>query len=190
MDDQYKSHIDSLVSNDHRISVGRFTYGNPSLKVWGENESVSIGAFCSIADDVVIFGGGEHRKDWITTFPLRIAFGDALAGLDGHPTSKGPTCIGNDVWIGHGACVLSGVTIGDGAIIGARAVVAHDVLPYTIVGGNPAKILKRRFTDRQITALLAIRWWDWPVEEIHARQHLLCSDNIDAFIEAFIAKAY
>ncbi len=112
MEGKYKSQIDSLVSGDQRISVGRFTYGNPALKVWGEGESLSIGAFCSIADDVVIFGGGEHRSDWITTFPLRIAFGDALAGSDGHPASKGPTCIGNDVWIGHGACVLSGVTIG------------------------------------------------------------------------------
>jgi acetyltransferase-like isoleucine patch superfamily enzyme len=185
MNDTRKIYIDPLVSSDHRISIGRFTYGNPSLKVWGESESLSIGAFCSIADDVVIFGGGEHRSDWVTTFPLRIAFGDELAGLDGHPASKGPTLIGNDVWIGHGACVLSGVTVGHGAIIGARSVVARDVAPYTIVGGNPARILRRRFTDSQIASLLAIRWWDWSVDEIHARQHLLCNDQIDAFIEAF-----
>lgn len=189
MEDQYRSHIDLLVSDDHRISIGRFTYGKPLLKVWGENDLISIGAFCSIADDVVIFGGGEHRSDWITTYPLRIVFGDALAGQDGHPASKGPTCIGNDVWIGHGACVLSGVTVGDGAIIGAGAVVTRDVLAYAIVAGNPARILKKRFSDRQITGLLTIRWWNWPLEKIHSQQHLLCSGNIDGFIEAFISES-
>jgi chloramphenicol O-acetyltransferase type B len=185
MDLQPESQIALLESDDHRISIGRFTYGNPSLKVWGEYESIVIGAFCSIADDVDILGGGEHRSDWVTTFPLRIAFGDPRAGLDGHPASKGPTRIGNDVWIGHGACVLSGVTVGDGAVIGARAVVTRDVSPYTIVGGNPARVLKARFSDKQILQLLAIQWWEWPLEKIRDSQDLLCSAYIDSFIEAY-----
>ncbi|CAE6831016.1 CatB-related O-acetyltransferase [Xanthomonas arboricola pv. corylina] len=185
MTDAYTSRIAPLLSDDSRISVGRFTYGTPSFKVWSKDESISIGAFCSIADGVLIFGGGEHRSDWVTTFPLRIAFGDPLAGHDGHPASKGPTRIGNDVWIGHGATVLSGVTVGDGAIIGAQAVVARDVPPYAVVGGNPAKVVRHRFSPDQIRHLLAIRWWDWPIEEIHARQHLLCHEDIDGFIAAF-----
>lgn len=185
MSDAYESRIAPLRSDDPRISVGRFTYGNPALKVWADDESIAIGAFCSIADDVVIFGGGEHRSEWVTTFPLRIAFGDPLAGRDGHPANKGPTRIGNDVWLGHGATVLSGVSIGDGAIIGARAVVAKDVPPYAVVAGNPGTVVRKRFSDRQIEALLAIRWWEWPIEQIHARQHLLCRDDIDAFIAQF-----
>lgn len=185
MNDTYQSRIALLSSDDPRISVGRFTYGNPALKVWAEDESIAIGAFCSIADEVVIFGGGEHRSDWVTTFPLRIAFGDPLAKRDGLPASKGPTRIGNDVWLGHGAMVMSGVSIGDGAIVGAGAVVARDVPPYAIVAGNPAKVVRKRFSEEQIEALLAIRWWDWPIEKIHACQHLLCKDDVGAFIAQF-----
>lgn len=182
---QYESRIAALHSDDPRISVGRFTYGNPQLKVWSEDESISIGAFCSIAEDVVIFGGGEHRSEWVTTFPLRIAFGDPLAGKDGHPANKGATRIGNDVWIGHGATILSGVTVGDGAIIGARAVVTRDVAPYAVVTGNPARQVKMRFSPEQVEALLRIRWWDWPIEDIHARQAELCGGSVDTFVARF-----
>jgi len=178
----YESRIAPLLSSDPRITVGRFTYGNPTFKVWSEDELVSIGAFCSIAEEVVIFGGGEHRSDWVTTFPLRIAFGDPLAGLDGHPANKGPTRIGNDVWIAYGATILSGVQIGDGAIIGARAVVTRDVPPYGVVAGNPARVVRKRFGDAQIERLLALRWWDWPIEQIHARQGELCHPDVDAFL--------
>lgn len=182
---EHESRIVPLVSNDPRVEIGRFTYGNPQFKMWSEGESVSIGAFCSIADDVVIFGGGEHRSEWVTTFPLRIAFGDPLAGHDGHPASKGPTVIGNDVWIGYGATILSGVTIGDGAIVGARAVVTRDVAPYAIVTGNPAQQVKMRFSPEQIDALLRIHWWEWRIEDIYARQAELCGGSVDAFIQQF-----
>lgn len=182
---QYESRIAPLASADPRIRVGRFTYGNPQFKVWSENESICIGAFCSIADEVVIFGGGEHRPDWVTTFPLRIAFGDPLAGCDGHPATKGPTRIGNDVWIAHGATILSGVSVGDGAIIGARAVVTRDVAPYAVVAGNPARQIKSRFTVEQVDALVRIRWWDWPIEKIYERQSVLCGGSVDEFIACF-----
>lgn len=181
----YESQIAPLLSHDPRVQVGRFTYGNPQFKVWSDDESVSIGAFCSIAEEVVIFGGGEHRSEWVSTFPLRIAFGDPLAGRDGHPASKGPTRIGNDVWIGYGATILSGVTIGDGAIIGARAVVARDVAPYSVVTGNPARQVKMRFPSEQVDALLRIRWWDWSIEDIHARQADLCGGSVEAFVQRF-----
>lgn len=181
----YQCQIAELSSSDPRISVGRFTYGSPQFKVWEDDESVTIGAFCSIADEVVLFGGGEHRPEWVTTYPLRIAFGDPLAGKDGHPATKGPTRIGNDVWIGYGATVMSGVTVGDGAIIGARAVVTRDVPPYAIVTGNPARVARYRFSEEVIAALLDIRWWDWPIEKIHANQGALCGGSIDEFVAQF-----
>lgn len=177
-----ESRIAPLLSSDPRITVGRFTYGSPSFKLWREDESVSIGAFCSIAEEVVIFGGGEHRSDWVTTFPLRIAFGDPLAGLDGHPANKGPTRVGNDVWIGYGATILSGVQVGDGAIIGARAVVVRDVPPYGVVAGNPGRVVRKRFSDMQIERLLALKWWDWPIEQIQARQGELCHSDVEGFL--------
>ena len=94
--------------------------------------------------------------------------------------TKGDTVIGNDVWIGMDAVVMPGVTVGDGAIVSARAVVVKDVEPYTIVGGNPAKLVKRRFSDEVTAALLDIRWWDWPIEVIEANLALITGSDIDA----------
>jgi acetyltransferase-like isoleucine patch superfamily enzyme len=176
--------IPELVSDDPRVAVGRFSYGAPRLRVWSDSDRISIGAFCSIADDVVIFGGGEHNTGWVTTYPLRIALGDPLAGADGHPATKGPTRIGNDVWLGHGAIVLSGVTIGDGAVVGAGAVVAADVAPYAIVVGNPARMVRMRFEPGEVARLLALRWWDWPIERIRANVHLLCAPDPGALCDA------
>ncbi len=177
------SRIPELKSPDQRISVGRFTYGAPAFRIWTSDERIEIGAFCSIADDVTIFGGGEHRSDWVSTFPLRIAFGHALAERDGHPASRGPTRIGSDVWIGHGATILSGVSVGDGAIIGACAVVSRDVAPYAVVAGNPARQLRSRFMAEHVRELLALQWWSWPIELIEEFVPLLCDTDIAAFIE-------
>ncbi len=182
--DGIRSRIGQLESTDPRISIGRFTYGGAAFKIWGEAESIDIGSYCSISENVTIFGGGEHNSDWVTTFPLRIAYGDPLAEKDGHPATKGKTTIGNDVWIGYGATILSGVTIHDGAVVGACSLVTKDVLPYAIVGGNPAKLLRYRFTDEQIQELLKIQWWNWPHGQIIKFMNLLCSNNIDRFIEA------
>ena len=178
------SRIPEMVSADPRVSVGRFTYGSPALRLWDASERIAIGSFCSIADGVTIFAGGEHNTHWVTTFPLRIAFGEPLAGQDGHPASKGPTTIGSDVWIGDGATILSGVQVGHGAVIGARAVVTADVPPYHIVAGNPARLVRPRFTADQIDALLSIAWWEWPLERIRSASGLLSSPGIDAFIDS------
>lgn len=179
-----ESRIAPLIATDPRVAVGRFTYGSPQFMLWDDKERIRIGAFCSIASDVVIFGGGEHRLDWVTTFPLRIALGDPKGGQDGHPATKGETKIGNDVWIGFGATIMSGVEIGDGAVIGARSVVSKDVCPYSVVVGNPARSVKRRFTDDQIAALLEIRWWDWSLDKITSCRDQLCSPDLQAFIAA------
>src|SRR5689334_2405916 len=156
------------------FEIGAFTYGVPEIRWWGEPVKLKIGKFCSIADGVRIFLGGNHRTDWITTYPfsgrsLAQAFPEAQ-GIQGHPSSRGDIIIGNDVWIGSGAVILSGVTIGDGAVIGAGAVVTQDVLPYEIVGGNPARHLSDRFDEETVDLLLGIRWWDW--DEAVIRSHI------------------
>lgn len=177
-----QSKIPELIPTDSRVTVGRFTYGNPRFMLWDESERIQIGSFCSIANEVVIFGGGEHRKDWVSTFPLRIAFDDPLAGKDGHPASKGDTVIGNDVWIGFRSMILSGVTVGDGAIIGAGSVVSSNVPAYAIVAGNPARIIRYRFSSKEIGSLLELRWWDWDLDRIQANIPLICSTNTEKFI--------
>ncbi len=126
----------------------------------------------------MIFGGGEHRTDWLTTFPLRIAFGLDGQHHDGHPASKGPTTIGHDVWLGTGCMILSGVTIGHGAVIGAGAVVTADVAPYAIAAGNPARTARSRFSQDVIDILLSIQWWDWPLPLIRDAVPLLSSNDI------------
>jgi len=144
---------------------------------------LEIGAFCSISDEVKIFTGGEHRTDWVTTFPFPEFF-DEFASVKGHPLSKGKVMIGNDVWLAYGATILSGVTIGDDAVIGAQAVVGSNVPPYAIVAGNPAKVIRYRFSSDNIEALKEIAWWNWPDETIKQHMHLLLSPDIEAFIQA------
>ena len=173
--------INYLHSQDPRITIGKYTYGNPQFMLWEEQESIFIGSFCSIADQVVILGGGEHRNDWITTYPLHLALGCQIENC-GHPSTKGPTIIGNDVWIGCRATILSGVTIGDGAIVAAGAVVSKDIPPYTISGGVPNKTIRRRFSREQIDILMKIKWWNWPEQKIKEVIPLLLSSNIDRFI--------
>jgi acetyltransferase-like isoleucine patch superfamily enzyme len=153
--------------------------------VWDDSTRLKIGAFCSMADGVRIILGGEHRTDWVTTAPLRVLNGLPGAWEDGHPKTKGDILIGNDVWIATGATILSGVAIGDGAVIGAGAVVSKNVPPFAIVGGNPAAILRYRFPEAVRDALQRIAWWDWPLKDVLDAVDLLCSPDIDAFIERF-----
>jgi len=178
--------VTDLVVSDDRISIGKGTYasGPPRLRAHHPNNRIAIGKYCSLAENVTIFAGGNHPMHQITTHPLALYL-DA-AGFaewtrecrDGDET----TTIGNDVWLGDGAMVLSGVTVGDGAVIGARAVVARDVPPYAIVAGNPASVVRMRFSESEIAALLRIRWWDWTSERISEAVPMLCSGNIEAFL--------
>lgn len=142
--------------------VGRNSYTN-NLKVTSHPEAVlTIGSYTSIAPDVRIFLGDEHRTDWISTYPF-----------DGQPKTKGNVTIGNDVWIGYGATIMSGVTICDGAVIAARSHVVKSVKPYEVVGGNPARHIKFRFDEETIRLLLEFKWWDLPEREINTLIPLL-----------------
>lgn len=138
------------------------------------HDKLIIGKFCSIACGArFLFNSANHSMTSLATYPFPIFFEEW--GLDvSHITdawdNKGDIVIGNDVWIGYGAVIFAGVTIGDGAIIGTRAVVTKDVPPYTIVGGVPAKPIRKRFSDDDIAALLKMKWWDWPVEQI--KEHI------------------
>lgn len=162
-----------------RIDIGRHTYGAPRVRWWGEPANLRIGKFCSIADGVEIFLGGNHRTDWITTYPFPVLRQWPEAGnIVGHPASRGDVCIGNDVWLGSGCILHSGISIGDGAVVGARAVVVRDVPPYAIVGGNPAKLIKMRFNVEQVETLLDIRWWDWSDDLIRLHVDALLSGDI------------
>jgi acetyltransferase-like isoleucine patch superfamily enzyme len=164
--------------------IGEGTYGDPVVLAWNEGTTLRIGRYCSIAKGVTIALGGEHRLDWVTTYPFS-AIAPEAAAIAGHPRSKGDVVIGNDVWIGREALILSGVTIGNGAVIGARSVVARDVAPYSIVAGNPGRAVRSRFDERTIEQLEAIRWWDWPREKITEALPLLLSPRLDAFLEKY-----
>jgi chloramphenicol O-acetyltransferase type B len=166
-----------------RATVGVHTYGVCTVRVGrGERGRVSIGAYCSIAEGVELLLGGNHRVDWVSTYPFRVVWDLPGALTDGHPRPEPDTEIGSDVWIGTKAMILPGVKIGHGAVIGARAVVTRDVRPYTVVGGVPARELRRRFTDEQIEGLLALRWWEWPEERVRANVDLLSSPDVDALL--------
>jgi len=147
---------------------GKHTYGSINVS-WGNSGAhVSIGSYCSIAGNVRAYLGGNHRTDWVTTYPFGHVTRHGVQPVVGHPSTKGDVIIGNDVWIGDNVTIMSGVTIGNGAVIAANSHVVRSVEPYTIVGGNPAKHIKYRFTPEQIDALLAIKWWEWDDEKVNA----------------------
>jgi len=170
-------------------TFGKFTYYGDNLNILYMNSGMqfSCGNFCSIADNLTVYLGGNHRTDYITTYPFGHIFKDIFSHTgNGHPSTKGNVKVGNDVWIGNNVTIMSGVTIGDGAVIACNSHVVSNIEPYSIVGGNPAKLIRYRFSTEQIKSLLAIKWWDWDIEKIKGYITLLCSDNIDVFIEKAI----
>jgi acetyltransferase-like isoleucine patch superfamily enzyme len=170
----------ALKNTPHQI--GDYSYGTPVIRSWGEGTTLAIGRFCSIADNVQIFLGGNHRLDWVTTYPFIKELGWPEQSNSAASQSRGNVVIGNDVWIGSHATILSGVTLGDGCIVGAHSVVAKDVAPYDIVVGNPARVTRARFHPSIVEALLDIKWWHWENEKIRKFIPLLMSENLDAFI--------
>lgn len=172
-----------------KYAIGDWTYGFPRVKDWKQGAKLRIGKYCSIAENTTILLGGEHRTDWITTFP----FAELLSvGETGQSTgwSKGDVIIGNDVWLGMGATVLSGVTIGSGSVIGAGSVVAKSIDPYSVVAGNPARHIKFRIPADVIPAMLKIAWWDWAHEKVLAAAPLLLSNHFEEFIEKYGRNAH
>ena len=167
-----------------RLVMGKHTYGHPLIESYrGSEARVIFGDYCSIGPRVRIITGGEHPADRISTFPFRIKFNVPGAHEDGFPNTKGDVVIGNDVWLASDVTILSGVHIGDGAVVMAGAVVTKDVMPYSIVGGVPAKVVRKRLPDSQIDSMLAIRWWEWSEEKIRGEIPLLASTHVDQFIE-------
>jgi acetyltransferase-like isoleucine patch superfamily enzyme len=155
------------------LLIGKHSYGieHISIRSWGEGADLFIGSFCSIARNQTVFLGGNHRTDWATAFPFGHIFNEVFPtgqiNGPGHPASKGNVIIENDVWIGEGCTIMSGIKIGSGSVIAAKSVVTKDVAPYTIVGGNPAKLIKERFPQHIAKQLLDIKWWEKSDEEIN-----------------------
>jgi len=171
--------------NQFGFKIGQFSYGVPNVLSWGESATLVIGNFCSFADGIDILLGGNHRPDWVSTYPFpAISHWPEAQHIVGHPATNGDVVIGNDVWIGYKATILSGVTVGDGAVVGASALVTRDVPPYAVVGGNPARIIRMRFSDEIIRQLLEVRWWDWDLERIRRHIPLLMQEDISKFLKA------
>ena len=187
--------LKNIIKNPN-IIVGDYTYYDDFENVENfENnvkyhfdfvgDKLTIGKFCMIASNVkFIMNGANHLTNSLTTYPFAI-FGNgwenAMEGKS-YP-QKGDINIGNDVWIGYNATIMAGVNIGDGAIIAANSTVTKDVEPYTIVGGNPAKEIKKRFSQHVITKLLELKWWNWDIEKITKHVKNLTDNKIDSLIQ-------
>jgi virginiamycin A acetyltransferase len=149
-------------------------------------DKLIIGKFCAIAKGVTfIMNGANHKTSGFSTYPFFI-FGNGWEDTTpaaGELSYKGNTVVGHDVWLGYEATIMPGVSIGHGAIVASKSVVTSDVPPYSVVGGNPAKILKYRFDAKTIEALLSVAWWDWSAEKITRHLKLITNNDIDALMK-------
>ena len=174
---------DYTIYNDFVYNPVDFEKNNVLYHYPVNQDRLVIGKFCSIACGArFLFNSANHTMTALSTYPFPIFF--EKWGLERQQVAKawdnrGDIVIGNDVWIGYEAVILAGVTVGDGAVIGARAVVTKDVPPYTIVGGVPAKPIRKRFSEDLIAALLELRWWDWPEERLKANLDAIQSGRLD-----------
>lgn len=179
---QYTRNVQQKSYKEDFIEVGDFTYGIPEVHWWGALEhKLIIGKFCSIADNVKIILGGEHRIDWASTYPFNSLI-PSFTDVKGHPFCKGDITIGNDVWIASGVKILSGVTIGDGCVIGANSLVTSDLEDYSVYGGNPARFIKQRFSSEIIKKFKEMQWWNWPDNYLCVSIPLLQSNQINELI--------
>ena len=183
------------VVDDPAIQVGAFTIYNDFVRDPRDfqknnvlyhypinHDRLYIGKFCSIACGArFLFNSANHLSNY--TFPIFYeAWGHGMSPAEAWD-NKGDIVIGNDVWIGYDAVILAGVTVGDGAVIGARAMVTKDVPPYTIVGGVPARPIRKRFPDETVKTLLRLRWWDWPLEQIAEGMQYIQHSDLEALTD-------
>jgi len=170
-------------------NIGAYTYGSPTYR-YGQvpnHGKYKCGKFCSFGKNIEVYLGGNHRVEWTTAYPFGAQYTDIFNSVGmGTAGTKGDVIIGNDVWVADNVVIMSGLIIGDGAIIANNSHVVKNVAPYSIVGGNPAALIRYRFTDVQISKLLEIKWWDWPDEKINTFLPLMCNTNIDEFINSAI----
>lgn len=184
--------LKNIIQNPN-IIVGDYTYYDDFEDVYNFEKNVKyhfdftgdkliIGKFCMIASDVkFIMNGANHLTDAVSTYPFSVFGNGWEKAMEGKTyPNKGNINIGNDVWIGYNATIMAGVTIGDGAIIATNATVVKDVAPYAIVGGNPGKEIRKRFSEAAIKTLLELQWWDWPIEKITEHIQLLTGNDIAA----------
>jgi acetyltransferase-like isoleucine patch superfamily enzyme len=168
--------------------VGEFTYGHELILVkdFQMGEKLKIGKFCSISSNVTIFLGGNHTIYNISTYPFGVINKEKFKIDKPNLVKFGKDVnIGNDVWMAHGVTIMSGVNISDGSILASNSHINKDVGPYEVWGGNPARFIKKRFTDEQITKLLEIKWWNLDDNKINEILPYICSNNIDEFIKIF-----
>ena len=182
--------LKNIITNP-RIIVGDYTYYDDPSDVHNFEKNVLysfdfmgdqliIGKFCQIATGVrFIMNGANHALDGISSYPFKV-MGKAWGNAPINVVNKGNTVIGNDVWIGNSVTIMQGIKIGHGAIIGTNALVTKDVPPYSIVGGNPAKLIRMRFDDSKIDFLLNLAWWDWPIEKITHHLPALISGDFES----------
>ena len=178
---------DFTIYNDFVHNPKDFQKNNVLYHYPINNDKLIIGRFCSIACGAkFLMNSANHTLSSLSSYAFPIFYEEWEHGINVKESwdNKGDIVIGNDVWIGFEAVVMAGVTIGNGAVIGARAVVAKDVPPYTIVGGIPAKSIRKRFPNNVITSLLSLKWWDWPIEKISASIRHIQSGNIKALKKA------
>ena len=178
---------DYTMYNDFYRDPREFEKNNVLYHYPVNQDKLIIGKYCSIACGAkFIFTSANHTSHSLATYPFPIFFEEW--GLDGGNITeawdnKGNITIGNDVWIGYEAVIMQGVTIGDGAIIGTRAVVTKDVPPYSVVGGVPAKLIKKRFNDEIIKQLLKVQWWNWEEEKVKEKLPYIMNGKIDELLK-------
>lgn len=191
-DNQTVIYIKPAITNRH-IRAGDFSYFSGAdfqsrvshFYPGFYHDALVIGKFCQIASGVeFVMNGANHQMNCVSTFPFYIFenWGEATPPVELMPV-KGDTVVGNDVWIGQNAVILPGVRIGDGAIVGAQSVVGSDVEPYSIVAGNPARLVRKRFDDELTALLLRLKWWDLPTSEIRRLVPLLHNSDLE-FVKA------
>jgi acetyltransferase-like isoleucine patch superfamily enzyme len=184
------------------VHIGKYSYGISDANVvwdteaWGYNNEkkqprLIVGSYCSIGSNSKFYLGGNHRYDWVTTYPFQVksshnnVFDSLENEIDGYPLSNGDIIIGNDVWFGENVTVMSGVKIGDGAVVGTNSTIVKDVKPYSIVGGHPAKHIKYRFSNEIVEKLSNIKWWDIEDSKLNLLLPYMCNNEINLFFEKY-----